>query len=272
MNAVALLAPGSGPSVAIPALTGLGFGAVAITVNPIGHLLTLLSALCIAWAVLAATFYRDPERRPHPDPDGLGVPADGRVLHVTRVRATARRPGSDHPMSTEDPITGPWHDGPPEDPMEFTTEFRWEPVPTGEEGDRDAWHVAIHMTLLDVHVNRTVVAGKIIAAEHRTGQGRRRGPFRRSDRKDAPWNERVRWVIRTEGGTCVEMMQIAGAMTRGILPWRAPGDVLQRGDRLGMIRLGSRFDVRFPASDWTPVIRAGEDVRASEDRLATLTR
>ena len=36
-------------------------------------------------------------------------------------------------MSTEDPITGPWHDGPPEDPMEFTTEFRWELVPTGEK-------------------------------------------------------------------------------------------------------------------------------------------
>ena len=68
------------------------------------------------------------------------------------------------------------------------------------------------------------------------------------------------------------MMQIAGAMTRGILPWRAPGDVLQRGDCLGMIRLGSRSMsgslhlIGHPSSEQ---VRTFVQVR---DCLATSTR
>ena len=115
------------------------------------------------------------------------------------------------------------------------------------------------MSPLDVHVNRSPIAGKIIRMEHRTGKGRRRGPFLPAFRKESEYNERVRTLFEREDGLIVEVMQISGALARTIIPWTGEGDEMRRGERFGMIRLGSRVDVRVPASKFTPNVIGAED-------------
>ena len=110
------------------------------------------------------------------------------------------------------------------------------------------------MSPLDVHVNRAPFASTIIAMEHRTGKGRRRGPFAPAFRKESEYNERVRTIFESEDGKRVEVMQISGALARTIIPWKGIGDTLRRGERYGMIRLGSRVDVRVPAAYYEPQV------------------
>ena len=100
------------------------------------------------------------------------------------------------------------------------------------------------MSPLDVHVNRSPIAGKITRMEHRTGKGKRRGPFLPAFRKESEYNERVRTLFQREDGLIVEVMQISGALARTIIPWTSEGDDMRRGERFGMIRLGSRVDVQ----------------------------
>ena len=143
--------------------------------------------------------------------------------------------------------------------MSFSTEQRFEAVPEGEETDTDVWRIAVFMSPLDVHVNRSPIAGKITRMEHRTGKGLRRGPFLPAFRKESEYNERVRTLFQRKDGLLVEVMQISGALARTIIPWKSEGDELRRGERFGMIRLGSRVDVRVPASKFTPCVISAED-------------
>ncbi|MEC7260988.1 MAG: phosphatidylserine decarboxylase, partial [Candidatus Thermoplasmatota archaeon] len=72
-------------------------------------------------------------------------------------------------------------------------------------------------------------------------------------------NERVRTVFEAEDGERIEVMQISGALARTIVPWKGIGDTLRRGERYGMIRLGSRVDVRVPANLYEPQVVSAED-------------
>ena len=95
--------------------------------------------------------------------------------------------------------------------------------------------------------------------EHRTGKGKKRGPFLPAFRKESEYNERVRTLFQREDGLIVEVMQISGALARTIIPWTSEGDDMRRGERFGMIRLGSRVDVRVPAAKFEPCIISAED-------------
>jgi phosphatidylserine decarboxylase len=143
--------------------------------------------------------------------------------------------------------------------LQFLNEQRWEAVPEGEESETDAWRVAVFMSPLDVHVNRAPIAGSIIRMEHRTGKGLRRGPFTPAFRKESAWNERVRTVFERDDGLHIESTQISGRLSRTIVSWSGEGDVLRRGQRYGMIRLGSRVDVRVPATQFEPAVIGAND-------------
>jgi phosphatidylserine decarboxylase len=182
-------------------------------------------------------------------------------MFVKRERATGRRPSNkekDSDIIESDKLTGPWFPEAIEQPLSFATEQRFESVNVGEESENDVYRVAIFMSPLDVHVNRSPCAGVIERMEHRTGQGRRRGPFLPAMKKESEHNERVRTVILAEGGYRVEVRQISGALARTIVPWTQVDDKLRRGQRYGMIRLGSRVDVRVPANLFTPVVESAE--------------
>lgn len=126
--------------------------------------------------------------------------------------------------------------------------------------DDGRWRIATYMSLRDVHVNRAPADGVVRSLEHRPG-----GHLPAFD-KDSDRNERLRWAVDTDHGE-LEIVQIAGALARRIVPYRVPGDRLRRGERIGLIRFGSRVDVVLP-SGVTPAVAIGDRLRAGESRLA----
>jgi len=129
-----------------------------------------------------------------------------------------------------------------------------------EPAEGGATRVAIFMNPFDVHVNRAPVAGRIAAVDHRAGG------FVPAFKKESERNERVEWVIETAEGP-VRLHQIAGTVARRIVPYLAPGAEVAKGDRIGMIRLGSRVDVWLPAA-YEVKVKGGERVWAGATTLA----
>ncbi|QBI54694.1 phosphatidylserine decarboxylase [Streptomonospora litoralis] len=119
--------------------------------------------------------------------------------------------------------------------------------------------VAVFMNPLNVHVNRAPLEGAVTGIEHRPGG------FRPAFDKDSERNERVIWTFKTEIGE-VTVVQIAGAMVRRIVPYLAEGQKVEKGQRIGLIRFGSRVDVYLPAGV-APAVEVGQQVRAGETRL-----
>ena len=264
---MALLARGGVLPVITPAIMGISFILVGWLVDPVSGIAPGLGILMLMISAFFANFWRDPDR-PIPKEKGLIVsPADGHVMFAKRERATGRRPSKEEmDQSEDDEFTGTWFPEPCEKPLTFSTEQRYEPVPAGEESENDVWRIAIFMSPLDVHVNRAPIAGKITRMEHRTGKGKRRGPFVAAYRKESEFNERVRTLFEREDGILVEVMQISGALARTIIPWASEGSEMRRGQRFGMIRLGSRVDVRVPASKFEVCVVSAEDGDANHPK------
>ncbi|MEC8589748.1 MAG: phosphatidylserine decarboxylase [Candidatus Thermoplasmatota archaeon] len=255
------LAQGGHAPVATFTIAGITILVGGIYLDTLNGLMPLLGVFSLMIAVFFANFWRDPDR-PIPQDAGILVsPADGHVMFVRRERANGRRPSRKEREKgniEHDEHTGDWYPKPCEKPLSFETEQRFVAA-EGEHQGSDVWRIAIFMSPLDVHVNRAPRAAKIIAMEHRTGKGKRRGPFAPAYRKESEFNERVRTVFEAEDGERIEVMQISGSLARTIVPWKGIGDTLRRGERYGMIRLGSRVDVRVPANLYQPLVVSAED-------------
>ncbi|MFI9202055.1 phosphatidylserine decarboxylase [Streptomyces sp. NPDC053048] len=99
--------------------------------------------------------------------------------------------------------------------------------------------VAIFMSPLNVHVNRAPMSGTVTSVEHIAGG------FVPAFNKESENNERVVWHFDTELGD-IEMVQIAGAVARRIVPYIDADTKVEQGDRIGLIRFGSRVDIYLP--------------------------
>ncbi|MER7502468.1 phosphatidylserine decarboxylase [Nonomuraea pusilla] len=119
--------------------------------------------------------------------------------------------------------------------------------------------VAIFMSPLNVHVNRAPVAGNVASVQHVTGG------FLPAFNKDSDQNERVVWHFDTALGD-IEMVQIAGAVARRIVPYVSPGVKVAQGERVGLIRLGSRVDTYLPEGI-SPAVTVGEKTVAGVTRI-----
>ncbi|MEK9650850.1 MAG: phosphatidylserine decarboxylase [Poseidonia sp.] len=256
------LAPGGHAPVLTMTMMGVSALVIGSFIDPLAGLVPLFGMLCLMGAVFLGYFWRDPDR-PVPRSEGVLVsPADGHAMFLIRERAIGRRPTNaerDSATLEEDALTGEWYPEPLANPLAFTTEQRFERVPPGEESSDDVWRLAVFMSPLDVHVNRAPDGGVIERIEHRTGKGRRRGPFRPAYTKESEFNERVRSVHRLANGHRIELTQISGALARTIVPFRLDGEQLRRGQRIGMIRLGSRVDLRVPAEHYHSSIITAAD-------------
>lgn len=252
---------GHGP-VLIPFFMGGSALIIGATIDSLYGLIPLFAIFCFMFSAFCANFWRDPDR-PIPREDGILVsPADGHVMFVRRERATGRRPSKIEEESgncQSDTLTGIWFPEPSSDPLLFETEQRFQSVPEGEESPTDVFRIAIFMSPLDVHVNRSPCAGTLLRMEHRTGKGMRRGPFRPAFRKESQYNERVRSVFCSESNAMIEVTQISGILARTIIPWLGTNTKVRRGQRYGMIRLGSRVDIRAPAIHFSPTVISAEE-------------
>lgn len=99
--------------------------------------------------------------------------------------------------------------------------------------------VSIFLSIFDVHVNRAPINGEVVRLDHRCG--RFRAAF---DERASVENERLEMMLQGENELTFRL--IAGLVARRIVAWKKKGDWVRRGDRIGLIRFGSRVDILIP--------------------------
>lgn len=131
------------------------------------------------------------------------------------------------------------------------------------DNNEDGKLVSVFLSPLDVHINRSPIAGRITKVEYTEG---RKSPAT-SDNASLV-NERNSLTIEGEKMTVV-CTQIAGIMARRIVCWNKPGDELEIGQRFGLIKFGSRTDVLMPNSV-NILVGIGDRVVGGETIIARL--
>jgi phosphatidylserine decarboxylase len=134
-----------------------------------------------------------------------------------------------------------------------------------ELGERPLPRVSIFMSVFDCHINRSPVAGRIERIVYRAGK------FISADLdKASEDNERNAFIIVTSTGQRIGVVQIAGLVARRIVCFAREGDSVGAGQRIGMIRFGSRLDVYLP--EGTRVLAGeGQIATAGESVIADMT-
>jgi phosphatidylserine decarboxylase len=131
-----------------------------------------------------------------------------------------------------------------------------------QEGDRHT-RISIFLNIFDVHVNRSPISGVIADITYKPGQ------FLVASRQIASAeNEQNVITVRAEDGTKVVFKQIAGLIARRIVCTKSVGDFVQAGERVGMIKFGSRVDVIF-GPEWRVEVSPGAHVSAGSSILAS---
>jgi phosphatidylserine decarboxylase len=128
--------------------------------------------------------------------------------------------------------------------------------------------IGIFMSLVSVHVNRAPCSGRVETVEHRPGRFlNARDPAATTENESASI-----LLADAEGrGGRVLVRQVAGLIARRIVTAAAPGDRLERGQRLGMIKFGSRAEVYVPVeSGFEVLVVPGQSVKAGETVLGRL--
>lgn len=215
-------------------------------IHPEGRKFALVAAvLCIvtayfAWETIAwpmglltlciLAFFRDPKRVTPQNDRFIVAPADGLVTLIQQVpppRELVVDDGSGSPALEDAPVT----------------------------------RVSIFMSVFDVHINRAPIGGTVRRLIYIPGK------FLNADLdKASDENERQHVMIERGDGLIVAFTQIAGLVARRIVPFVKPGDMLASGQRVGLIRFGSRVDVYLPKGTSSRVL-LGQKVVAGETVL-----
>ena len=207
---------------------GRKFGIIAAAITLI---LFLFGWDIAAWLMVGVTiwvlaFFRDPKRVTPQDDRLIVAPADGMVCLIQNVMPPREIAGVDG------------------------------------LGDQAMTRVSIFMSVFDVHINRTPIAGTVRKVVYISGK------FLNADLdKASEDNERQHFVVERSDGLRIGFTQIAGLVARRILTFVKPGDIIAAGQRIGLIRFGSRVDVFLPAGT-APLVALGQRCVAGETVLA----
>ncbi len=136
-------------------------------------------------------------------------------------------------------------------------------TPDGAKPGSNGTLISIFMSLLNVHVNRIPISGKVIEKEYRPGR------FIPAFKDEAPHqNEQCSLTIQNNGQS-IQLKQVAGILARRIITYPEKGDTVVRGDRLGMILFGSRLDIVLPSGSRV-MVSDGQKTVAGETVLGIL--
>jgi phosphatidylserine decarboxylase len=187
----------------------------------------VLTWLMIAVTAWVAAFFRDPIRTTPQGAKLIVAPADGLVTMIQQVPAPAELGG-----------------------------------PEGIDGQYT--RVSIFMSVFDVHINRSPIAGRVRRVAYIPGK------FLNADLdKASEDNERQHFLVEGADGVKIAFTQIAGLVARRILAFVREGDTVEAGQRIGLIRFGSRVDVFLPAGTG-PRILLGQRTIGGETIIAEL--
>ncbi len=207
----------------------IGFAIVSVILAMVSSFLGVIGLVLTLWCVY---FFRDPVRMV-PVGDALVVsPADGRVTDIA--------------------------EGVP-----LPKELRADPM-DGNDDDGDFTRISIFLSVFDVHVNRIPAAGTIKKIVYRPGLFLNAGSERASIE-----NERCAALLDLKDGRELAFVQIAGLIARRILCDAKEGDVVNAGERYGLIRFGSRMDIYLPKGV-APQVAVGQRMIGGETVLADL--
>ncbi|MGA3170792.1 MAG: phosphatidylserine decarboxylase family protein [Chthoniobacteraceae bacterium] len=127
------------------------------------------------------------------------------------------------------------------------------------------WRVAIFLSVFDVHTNRAPIAAEVTYCRHYPGKFLdARNPLCSVE------NESQTWAFR-DGARTLVVRQITGAIARRIVGWSKVGERVEKGERFGMIRFGSRTEVYLPLGSEITVKR-GDRVKGGETIVARLRK
>jgi len=121
--------------------------------------------------------------------------------------------------------------------------------------------VSVFLRIFDVHVNRCPISGKIADVRYQKGR------FVVAKREEASQHNEQNMVVIEGDGTRVAFKQIAGLIARRIVFYKRPGDQVRVGERVGLIKFGSRVDVLL-GPEWAVEVRLGDRVLAGSSVLA----
>jgi phosphatidylserine decarboxylase len=121
--------------------------------------------------------------------------------------------------------------------------------------------ISIFLNIFDVHVNRAPIAGRITDVEYTKGQ------FLVASREVASSQNERNTVSIAGDSTCVRFAQIAGLIARRIVFYKKTGDTVAKGERVGLIKFGSRVDI-FLGPEWEIKVRTGDRVAGGSSILA----
>lgn len=215
---------------------GRKFGLIAVGIALIP--LLLLDWEILGWPLLALAggvfaFFRDPERVVPQGDDLIVAPADGLVTMIVQVPPPIELQGADANGGAG-------------------------------LGIAPVTRISIFMSVFDVHINRAPVAGTVRRVVYIPGK------FLNADLdKASEENERQHILIERPNGQTIGFTQIAGLVARRIVPFVKAGDIIAAGQRIGLIRFGSRVDVYLPAGTDAKVL-LGQKTIAGETILAEM--
>lgn len=138
------------------------------------------------------------------------------------------------------------------------------PSPSLNMGETERTRISIFLNVFDVHVNRIPIAGTVTSLHYHPGAF-----FNASLDKASEENERQYITVTTASGVSVGVVQIAGLIARRILCTLKVGQIVAGGERLGLIRFGSRVDVYLPEGV-EPLVVVGQRAVGGETVLADL--
>ena len=210
---------------------GLAASAVSLFFLAVGWELIGWPLALLSVGVFA--FFRDPERVVPQAESALVSPADGLVTLIEEVE-----PPRELQVDDGSGLAG---------------------LPVGP-----VTRVSIFMSVFDVHINRTPVGGTVRRVVYVPGR------FMNAELdKASEDNERQHILIERSDGLRIGFTQIAGLVARRIVPFVKPGDIVAKGQRVGLIRFGSRVDVYLPAGT-DPKVMIGQTTIAGETVLAEI--
>jgi len=123
--------------------------------------------------------------------------------------------------------------------------------------------MSIFLSLFNVHVNRSPIAGTIEAVDYR------KGSFKAAYNHTASIENERNVVMVSDGRIKIVFTQIAGVVARRIVFWKRVGDAVQKGELVGLIRFGSRVDILFPAGT-AVTVAVGDRVRGGSSPIGVI--